>query len=124
MKDIENINDIKQFVNSFYGKIREDEMLAPVFALRIKEEGWAAHLQKMYGFWNTVLFRELDYKGNPFPKHMDLPVQQAHFDRWVSLFNQNMDALFAGTIADEAKMRAKSIAGIFSAKIEYFQANN
>ena len=46
------------------------------------------------------------------PKHLQLPVEQRHFDRWLSLFNETLDALFAGEVAENAKLRAASIARI------------
>ena len=48
MKDIAGKDDIKIFVDKFYEKIREDETLGPVFALRIPAENWPKHLERMY----------------------------------------------------------------------------
>lgn len=118
MTDITSAADIKIFVDSFYSKIRADQLLGPVFALRIPDEQWGQHLNKMYGFWNTVLFFERDYKGNPFAKHIGLPVENAHFQQWVSLFHQTIDEHFNGDRADETKRRARNIAMMFMAKLE------
>lgn len=123
MRDIETIDDIKLFVDSFYEKIQKDDLLAPVFALKIEANHWQPHLDKMYLFWKTVLFHEAAYKGSPYMKHHPLPIHQEHFDRWVSLFNDNLDHLFEGELANEAKRRVKSMADLFSAKMEYYRAN-
>jgi len=117
MTDIRSLVEIKLFVDAFYNKIRKDDLLGPVFALRIAEEDWPKHLEKMYGFWNTVLFFQKDYRGNPFAKHIGLPVQNAHFKRWVSLFQQTIDENFAGNKAEETKRRAENIAMVFSARL-------
>ena len=123
MKDIENLEDIKIFVDGFYTKIREDEMLAPVFAMRIENDNWEKHLNRMYNFWNTVLFPARTYKGNPFSKHMTLPIDKRHFAQWLDLFNKTIDEHFKGDMAEEAKNRAMKMAYLFQSKLEYL-ANN
>lgn len=115
--DIENKNDIEIFVNGFYDKVRHDEMLEPVFASKIPDEAWPAHLQRMYAFWNAILFAETGFQGNPMQKHLSLPVDENHFGRWLHLFNQTIDENFSGPKAIEAKSRAASIAGIMNFKI-------
>ncbi len=116
MKELENIEDIKLMVNSFYDKVNEDELLAPVFNDYAKIN-WETHLPKMYNFWNTILFSEGDYKGSPYQKHETLPVMKDHFDRWLQLFSQTVDELFVGEMAEEAKKRANVIGITFWSKI-------
>jgi hemoglobin len=41
---------IERLVHSFYAKIREDALLAPVFDARIRD--WDLHLQRMCAFWS------------------------------------------------------------------------
>ena len=123
MKDIENKEDIKVFVNGFYDKVREDELLAPVFASRIPDENWGMHLEKMYGFWNTILFFQKEYKGNPFAKHIGLGATKIHFDRWVALFQKTIDENFSGPHAEEAKMRGDRMAQIFQVKLAHIADN-
>src|SRR5687768_6465375 len=74
---------------------------------------WEHHLPTMYLFWTQMLFRKPVYKGAPWPKHMVLPLAKQHFERWISLFSQTVDALFAGPKANEAKSAALSIADTF-----------
>lgn len=115
--DIRNIEDIQVFVDGFYSKVRDDEKLAPVFASRIKNEEWPAHLQRMYAFWNAILFAETGFNGNPMQKHMTLPIDKTHFDQWLALFYETINENFTGPKAEEAKKRAESIAGIMNFKI-------
>lgn len=122
MKDIENIDDIRVFVDAFYGKVKEDPLLAPVFDSKIAAEAWPAHLQRMYAFWNAILFAERGFDGNPMRKHLSLPIDASHFSRWLTLFGQTIDALFAGEKAEEAKTRAASIAQIMNFKINSLRA--
>ena len=116
--DIKHKADIETFVNGFYDKVRRDDMLAPVFASRIADAAWPEHLQRMYAFWNAILFAETGFRGNPMQKHLSLPVGTKHFDRWLLLFQQTIDENFSGPKAEEAKLRAGSIAGIMNFKIE------
>ena len=117
-KDIMTLADIKLFVNTFYEKVRKDELLAPIFNDRIRDR-WPQHLEKMYAFWQTILLDERTYYGSPFPPHAQLPVNNSHFQRWMELFVLTADNLFEGEKAKEAKWRAGKMAEMFESKIEY-----
>ncbi len=118
-KDIKTEEDIKLMVDSFYDKVNQDELLSYVFN-EISKVEWDTHLPKMYRFWSTMIFAAGTYTGNPFEKHIPLPVEKIHFDRWVSLFYENIDEHFEGEVAEDVKTRAKSIAYIFQSKLEFF----
>lgn len=124
MSDVRNKEDVKIFVDSFYEKVRKDSIIGPVFAAKIADGNWTPHLERMYSFWNTVLFATRDYRGNPFSKHASLPIQKRHFERWVNLFVETMDEHFEGEIADDAKMRADKMGKLFHSKLEYIQSND
>jgi len=109
--DIVNEEDVTTMVHTFYAKVRADELLGPIFEPIIKDN-WAPHLLRMVDFWSTILLYTRKYKDDPMPKHMKLPVEQRHFDRWLQLFNETLDALFAGEVTENAKLRAASIARI------------
>src|SRR5687767_14694796 len=104
-KDILQLEDIKLMVDTFYTKVREDEVLAPIFN-KVIEDRWPEHLEKMYRFWQTVLLDEQTYFGSPFMHHANLPVSREHFDRWLKLFYESIDANFSGEKATEAIWRA------------------
>lgn len=120
-KDIIKLEDIKKLVDTFYERVRRDELLAPIFNERILER-WPQHLEKMYTFWQTVLLNEKTYCGSPFPPHAQLPVSESHFERWIELFNITVDELFQGEKSKEAKWRAEKMADMFQSKIEYYKA--
>lgn len=120
LTDILNLEDVKKLVDAFYGKVRENDLLAPVFNERIKDK-WPEHLAKMYTFWQTILLEERTYFGSPFPPHAKLPVEHAHFGEWMKLFTQTVDELFTGEKAKEAKWRAGKMAEMFEYKIEYYK---
>jgi len=120
--DILNINDVKLLVDSFYEKVRQDDLLANIFNERI-EDRWLIHLEKMYRFWQTVLLEEHTYTGSPFAPHATLPVKQEHFERWIFLFYKTIDEYFEGEKAKEAKWRAEKMAEMFYHKIEFYRNN-
>ena len=120
--EILTLDDIKLLVDIFYDRIREDELLAPIFSERIQDK-WPIHLEKMYKFWQTVLLQEHTYFGSPFPPHAQLPVGHEHFAAWLALFNKTVDELFTGEKATEAKWRAEKMAELFEAKIAYAKNN-
>lgn len=118
--DIFHLDDIKLLVDSFYDKVRDDDLLAPIFNSVIQDR-WPEHLERMYTFWQTVLLGQHTYMGSPFPPHANLPVTKVHFDRWLDLFFNTIDEKFDGEIAAEAKWRASKMAEIFQFKIERYQ---
>lgn len=119
--DILTLDDIKKLVDAFYEKVRQDELLGPVFNERIQDR-WPQHLEKMYTFWQTVLLGEHTYHGSPFPPHARLPIDDSHFTRWIALFTSTVDTLFQGEKANEAKWRAGKMREMFQSKIEYYKA--
>jgi hemoglobin len=109
--DILNEEDVTLLVHTFYAKVRADALLGPIFEPIIKNN-WAPHLSRMVDFWSTILLYTRKYKDDPMPKHMQLPVEQRHFDRWLLLFNETLNNLFTGTVTENARLRAASIARI------------
>lgn len=117
MKDIETRKDIELLVDTFYQKVQQDDLIGPIFMERIAPEAWPTHLNRMYTFWTTILLNQPGYSGQPFEKHRDMPIEQAHFDRWVSLFKEIVDSLYEGPIAKDAKYRADLMGHLFLAKL-------
>ncbi|WPP51958.1 group III truncated hemoglobin [Catalinimonas niigatensis] len=119
---IAHLEDIKLLVDSFYGKVRDDDLLAPIFNDRMGNR-WPEHLEKMYKFWQTVLLDEHTYYGSPFLPHAHLEVDKTHFERWLTLFYATVEEHFMGEKAEEAKWRANKMAEMFLYKIEYYRDN-
>jgi hemoglobin len=122
-QDIRNMEDIKLLVDSFYGRIRRDNLLQDIFNNKI-EDRWSEHLEKMYRFWQTVLLEEHTYHGSPFVPHAKLPVEQEHFEQWIRLFNATVDELFTGEKATRAKWQGARMAEMFHYKIAYYKDNS
>lgn len=121
-KDIENLDDIKLMVNTFYGRIQKNHVLGPIFEERVGGR-WEQHLEKMYRFWQTILIDEHTYSGAPFPPHARMPIDESHFIIWVQNWTGTVDEFFSGPVAEEAKKRGTLMAAIFNSKLEYFKQN-
>ena len=72
---------IDQLVRGFYAQVRDDDMLGPIFASKIDD--WEPHLQRMCAFWSSVVLMSGRYHGQPMAKHLLLPIDAGHFDRWL-----------------------------------------
>lgn len=112
-KDISTREDIQLLVDEFYGKVQKDPLLGPVFA----HVDWPHHLPTMYNFWSSMLLGDQSYRGNPLQKHIPLAIEGDHFDQWLKLFHETVDANFSGEKAEEIKSRSLSIAGIFQMRL-------
>ena len=121
-KEIETLEDIKTLVNSFYDKVREDELLADIFN-NIIQNRWPVHLEKMHRFWQTVLLEEHTYFGSPFVPHAQLPVEKQHFERWLKLFYETVDEYFIGELDEKSKWQGKRMAQMFNMKIDHYRSH-
>lgn len=119
--DITSKTDIKLLVDTFYNKVQQNKVLAPIFN-DVAKINWDKHLPKMYSFWGSLLLQEHSYNGNPMKIHVQLskmtPMSATEFSEWISLFYQSVDELFEGATAEEAKTRAANIAQLMQHKIE------
>ncbi len=61
------------------------DCLAPYSRREFKTE---PHLQRMCAFWSSVALMSGRYHGSPMTKHLPLPVDATHFDRWLALFEE------------------------------------
>lgn len=76
---------IRQLVHTFYGKVRADTTLGPIFSAAI--EDWDRHLDTMCLFWSSVTLMTGRYKGQPMQVHARLPgLEPEHFAVWLALF--------------------------------------
>ncbi len=119
-KDIQNEEDIKFLIDTFYQKVRKDDVIGHIFNEVIGDD-WSKHLPIMYSFWETVLLGKVSYKGNAIRKHVDIdrkmPLEQAHYQRWLLLWDQTTDQHFSGTIAEQAKKKAATMMQLIEMKV-------
>ena len=97
--DINDVNSIKRLVDSFYKSAAADDLLGPIFN---DVTSSARQREALYKYWQTTLID--DVNGQTFPKHIESMFSPQHFIRWLTLFLQNIDNLYAGPNAEKAKV--------------------
>jgi hemoglobin len=98
---------IRLLVDAFYGKVRLDPELGPIFARAIPND-WGPHLTKMYAFWSSVMLTTGRYKGNPVVKHLVTPGIEPHlFERWLALFDETCCELLTTALARNFTLRPR-----------------
>src|SRR3954464_16105626 len=102
---------IERVVRGFYAKVRADAVLGPIFDVRIKD--WEPHLAQMCAFWSSVALMTGRYHGTPMAKHLPLPVDAGHFDRWLALFEQTARDISPPKAEPHFVERARRIAASF-----------
>lgn len=119
--DISNREDIKKLVDTFYDKVKKDDVIGYIFN-DVAKVDWPHHLPIMYDFWEMVLFGKGPYKGDPMTKHIQLnkkaKLASTHFAAWKKLFLDTITENFEGAKADEAKLRAGHIASLMEYKVQ------
>jgi len=100
---------IRNQVHTFYGKVRSDPALGPIFRDAVSD--WDHHLQKMCDFWSSVLLMTGRFKGAPMAVHAALTtIRPTHFARWLRLFEQSAREVCPPDAADLFIARSRIIA--------------
>ncbi len=120
MQDISNRSDIETIVNTFYSKVRADDVLGFIFN-DIAHVNWEKHLPVMCNFWEFTTLGTGNYAGNAMTPHFALnekiKLTGAHFERWLKLFFETIDTLYSGKNAETMKKRAGNIASLMEHKL-------
>lgn len=112
-KNIETREDVSLLVNTFYSKVRKDNLLGPIFNGIITD--WKTHLELLTDFWETNLFFERKYFGNPLHTHIEVDkkcgntINELHFGTWINLWLETINELFEGETAQIAITRARNM---------------
>jgi hemoglobin len=101
---------LKQLVDIFYGRVRQDPLIGAVFNEAIHD--WPEHLEKLQAFWSSVMLTSGRYKGRPMPAHLKHAnaIDGRSFERWLELWTQTTEELFAPAQAAALQDRAERIA--------------
>jgi hemoglobin len=112
--DLANRNDIEALLRRFYGRVLVDDVLAEPFTEVREVTGLDSHIPVMADFWETVLFRAGLYRGSALNAHRDVhhrtPLFVRHFVRWLTTWNNIVDEMYCGPVAEHAKVQAARIA--------------
>lgn len=101
---------IGRLVREFYGRVRQDDRLGPIFAAEIVGS-WEPHLEKLTDFWCSVVLKDGSYSGRPVPAHTKLEqVREADFDVWLGHFRATAEEVYPDGVAQPFVDRAERIA--------------
>lgn len=119
--DIRTRADIVRLVDRFYGEAMTDPLIGYLFT-DIAHLDLDKHRPVITSFWEKLLLGTGDYGGGAFAVHARLhlrsPLQWGHFDRWVRLWTDAVDELFAGPVADAAVAHGRRIAAAFDRRLQ------
>ena len=101
---------LEQLVDRFYAKVREDEVLGPIFNGAISD--WPEHLEKLTAFWSSVMLTSGRYKGNPMAAHIkhQSRIEPAMFARWLELWRETAGEALSKPAAAAVIVKAERIA--------------
>jgi hemoglobin len=114
--DIQVRADVSKLVRNFYGKVRNNESIGPIFNEIV--EDWEFHLEHLTDFWEMVLLQSGPGAGkfNPMKVHRDVDVAtdniitDLHFETWLGLWITTIEEEFEGKIATFAQEHAVRMA--------------
>ncbi|HET9629978.1 MAG TPA: group III truncated hemoglobin [Novosphingobium sp.] len=112
---------VSDLVERFYGRIRSDALLGPIFAAHIAD--WPSHLDRMKAFWRSILHNSAEFSGNPMQRHVAVheggaALGEAEFAHWLDLFyatcgqladERGLDPVAAKRVGERARMIADSL---------------
>lgn len=103
-------------MRAFYGRALADPVIGFIF-VDVARLDLEAHVPRITSFWETILLGARSYSGGAFRPHADLDAKvrlsRGHFERWLWLWEQTVDQLFAGERAELAKLHARRVADAF-----------
>jgi hemoglobin len=126
VKDIEDRHDCERLVREFYGRALTDPIIGWIF-VDIAKLDVEAHVPRIASFWETILLGARSYSGGAFRPHAALNarvrLRAGHFERWLALWRETVDELFAGERAELAKAHALRVAQAFQARLRALEVD-
>jgi len=111
-------DNIETMVMNFYSRILKDDLVGPYFIEELGDDMdnkyWKPHLKRLVDFWASVVLGDTSYKRDPFNPHImmdDLDTET--FERWLKLFFETLDEIYAPQMAAIFKEKSTTIADNF-----------
>lgn len=118
--DLDTPEQITDMVRRFYTSVNTDDIVGPVFN-DVAQVDWDRHIPKLTAFWARALLGIAGYQGNPFARHAHIhetsPLTPAHFERWLALFEANLDQRWAGPNTERARALVHNVARVHAAQL-------
>lgn len=101
--------EVAQLVHAFYAKVRQDEVLGPIFNSQVHD--WNHHLVTLVNFWSSILRGTGSYSGTPMQKHAAMAhLDESLFKRWLALFEETTKEQANQAMGQRATASAQRIA--------------
>lgn len=101
---------VRTLVERFYGTVRRDPRLGPIFEERLHGR-WQAHLDRLTDFWAAVLLRAGSYKGQPVAVHSGIrEIAPEDYAIWLAHFRTTAAEVFSSQAAPVVIAAAERIA--------------
>jgi hemoglobin len=97
--DIASRGDVEAVIDQFYETASRDELLGPIFSHLDR-----LYKERLYDYWANTLLDKQSNLQRSFPRHIASMFSHQHFVRWVRLFIETMDRLYAGPNVEKAKV--------------------
>ncbi len=112
-----NHDGLRQVIHAFYGHVREDDLIGPLFNGAVHD--WDEHLERLGDFWSSVMLTSGRYKGNPVAMHLlhAAKITPEMFDRWIGLWALTTNELLPDEVALVMQAKAARIANTLRSAI-------
>jgi hemoglobin len=100
---------IAELLSVFYGRIRKDPELGPIFNDIV--EDWTEHLARLEDFWSSLMTASGRYKGNPLVMHKlhSDRISPPMFDRWLEIWTATTNEMLQPETAMIMQTKARRI---------------
>jgi hemoglobin len=111
--------DLARVIPAFYARVRDDEILGPIFNNAIGD--WPHHLDKLQAFWSSVMTASGRYKGQPMVAHLRHVTDMTgdNFARWLLLWAAVTSELLGAEAADAMQLKAAKISESLQLGIQF-----
>jgi hemoglobin len=119
MPDLGFESAMPEVLRTFYGRVREDDLLGPIFNAAVHD--WGEHLGRIGDFWSSVMLGSGRYKGDPVGKHLPhaAHLDRTRFERWLQIWGETTSEMLPHARAEALQAKARRIAESLQLAIEF-----
>ena len=118
--DVQSRADLELLVRDFYHRAFVDDLLGPLL-VEVAHLDLANHLLVMVDFWESMLWRSGNYRGNAIDAHrrlhQEVALEERHFERWIGIWKAVVDQSFVGSNSSLIKLQAERMAVAIRARL-------
>jgi hemoglobin len=118
--DLDCPEHIDKFIDSFYARVLDDDLLRPIF-VDVARIDLARHLPLIKSYWRKLLLGEPGYRRHTMNIHRAVHARHRFtpeaFGRWLQLFMETAADGYAGPYVERAVVIARHIAANMEASL-------